>query len=131
MHGSTGFTRKLLLGDYMVINLFPPRKLFHVAFKSGEKRIDQVVATEYFVDVQDVVRLHSIGLLDESVQSERVFLFATTYNWTDVLAVLHKLRADIQLPEPPPNEQRDLTEVVPSKRAGELSRSFSTGTGLR
>lgn len=96
-------------------------RFFHVTLKSGEKRINRVVATEYFVDAQDVARLHSIRLLDESVQSEHLFGFATVYNWTDLLAILHKLRPNIQLPELPPNVARDLMELVPSKRAGGLN----------
>lgn len=120
MHGSAG---KLLLGDYTVTKLLQPRKFFHVTLKNREKRINRVVTTEY-LSMSNIARLHLIGLLDESAQSDRLIGLATAYNWTDVLAVLHKLCPDVQLPEPPPNEARNLTEVLPSKRAGEFSRSF-------
>lgn len=114
MHGST---RKVLLDAYTVTKLLSPRKFFHVTLKSGEQRINRVAATECF-SISNIARLHLIELLDESFQSDCLFGFATAYNWTDVPAVLHKLRSDVQLPEPPPNEARDMTGMLPSKKAG-------------
>ena len=79
---------------------------------------------EWFVNVQDTARLHISGLLDRSVISERIFGFAKPFNWTDVLDVLRGEEGeegkDGNLPVAPENEARDLSEVVPSRRAEEL-----------
>ena len=59
------------------------------------------------------------------MQSERIFAFAYPQNWTDVMALLRKLRPNNdQIPDPPVNEGHDLSEVKPSKRAEELLKSF-------
>lgn len=79
---------------------------------------------EYFVDVRDTARLHVAALLDPNVKAERIFAFATDYNWTDVLTILHKLRPDHEFPGNPENEGRDYTEVVPIARAQKLLQDF-------
>lgn len=74
--------------------------------------------------MQDTSRLHVIGLLDPAVNDERIFAFARPYNYTDVIGILRKLRPHRQLPDPPENEGRDLSDVKPSKRAEELLKEF-------
>lgn len=80
---------------------------------------------EWFVDVEDNARIHVAALLDPTVNLERIFAFAAPQNWTDVIGILRKLRPDNKsIPDPPNGEGRDLTEVIPSKRAQELLLSF-------
>ncbi|KAL6690475.1 hypothetical protein J3F84DRAFT_353374 [Trichoderma pleuroticola] len=102
--GSTmGFVRNFFKQDYSAIGLLPP---------------------QYFVDVRDTARLHVAALLDPNVNAERIFAFATAYNWTDVLAILRKLRPDQEFPDDPKDEGRDYTEVVPIARAQKLLQGF-------
>jgi hypothetical protein len=91
--------------------------------------------SEYYVNVRDVARLHVAALLDPSIQSERLFAFANTFNWTEVIAIMRKLRPDNdKIPNPPANEGQDLTDVSKaSKRAEQVIQSFfgvSGWTGL-
>jgi hypothetical protein len=86
---------------------------------------DCVPVIEWFVDVEDDARIHVAALLDPTINLERIFAFASPQNWTDVIGILRKLRPDNKLiPDPPKDEGRDLTEVIPSRRAEELLRSF-------
>ncbi|KAK3936256.1 hypothetical protein QBC46DRAFT_419726 [Diplogelasinospora grovesii] len=52
------------------------------------------VPRQYFVDVQDVGRLHVAAAIVDSVRGRRIFAFAARYNWDAVLAVLRRLLAD-------------------------------------
>ncbi|BCR89251.1 uncharacterized protein ACHE_50449A [Aspergillus chevalieri] len=103
--GSTmGWVRKLLQGDNTAFSRFPE---------------------QYYVDVEDVARLCVIGLLDETVKSERIFAFAEQANWTDTVTMLRELRPNNEhIPDPPENELRDRTEVLPRGRAEALLRGF-------
>jgi hypothetical protein len=77
------------------------------------------------VDVEDVARLCIIGLLDINVKSERLFGFAGQANWTDIVRMLRELRPNNQrIPDPPKNEKRDNTRVVPRDRAEQLLKNF-------
>ncbi|KAH8799742.1 hypothetical protein F5884DRAFT_847965 [Xylogone sp. PMI_703] len=105
IHGSTmRYACNLLHGDTYVMKILPPK---------------------WCVNVEDTARLHVIGLLSPDVKSERIFAFAKPHNWTDIINILRKLRPENKLiPDPPPNEGRDLTEVLPSQRAEQLLRDF-------
>ncbi|PLB40899.1 aldehyde reductase II [Aspergillus candidus] len=105
IHGSSmGFIRNLLHGNTFMLDTFPP---------------------QWLVDVGDVARLHAVALLDPTVQSERIFGHAKPLNWTDVIGLLRRLRpSNTQIPDPRPNEGRDLSDLVPAKRAEQLLQSF-------
>lgn len=80
---------------------------------------------QYFVDVVDVARLHVIALLGDGVGSERLFGFAEQVNRSDVFKALRALRPDNKnIPEPDENEGRDLTEIVPAKKAEQLLKDY-------
>lgn len=64
------------------------------------------------------------GLLDPSVKNQRIFGLVQEFNWTDILAILRKIRPELQLPKSPENEGRDLTEVVPKDKAEKLLQDF-------
>ncbi|OKL62677.1 hypothetical protein UA08_01342 [Talaromyces atroroseus] len=101
---SMGLTRALLKGDQSVTKLLIP---------------------QWFIDVEDDAKIHTIALLDPSVGSERIFAFAATYNWTEILGIMRKLRPtnDI-IPASPENEGHDLGKILPARRAEELLRNF-------
>jgi len=78
---------------------------------------------QYFVDVQDVGRLHVAAAIHPDVQSERIFAFAEAVNGDKLLDVLRRLYPDRAFPN---NFQsgRDLTEIVPRARAEQLLRDM-------
>jgi hypothetical protein len=81
--------------------------------------------TEYFCDVVDIARLHAAALLDPNTVSRRLFGFAAPVNLTDMISVVRKLQPDSTLiPDPPVDEGRDLSEVIPAKEAERLLREF-------
>ncbi|OJK04307.1 hypothetical protein ASPACDRAFT_37865 [Aspergillus aculeatus ATCC 16872] len=96
--------RNLLRGDGSVMDEFPP---------------------QWYVNVEDTARLHVVALLSPAVRGERIFAFASEFNWTDVVGILRRLRPNNALiPDPPANEVRDASEILPSRRAEELLREF-------
>ena len=116
---STKAVRNLLTGDASRLRWFPPRKLFEIALVRTILTVQLPI--EYFVDVRDNARLHVAALLDPAVESERIFALAAPFNWTDIIDILRKLRPENkQIPDPPDNEGRDLSEIVPRKRAEQL-----------
>jgi hypothetical protein len=81
--------------------------------------------TEYFCDVGDIARLHAVALLDPNTVSRRLFGFAVPVNLTEIIGLVRKLRPDNTLiPDPPVNEGKDLSEIVPAKEAEKLLRDF-------
>ncbi|KAE8413124.1 NAD dependent epimerase/dehydratase [Aspergillus pseudocaelatus] len=103
--GSTmGYTRKVLQGDPTAFSLFPP---------------------QWYVDVEDVARLHLIALLGEKVKAQRIFAFAASKNWADYIQVLRKLRPHNKLiPDGPANEGHDEAVILPAHKAEALLREF-------
>lgn len=66
-----------------------------------------------------------IALLDPTVESERIFAFAGKFNWTDITGILRELRPENKMiPNPPENEGRDLSDVVPSSKARAMLQNF-------
>lgn len=100
------------------------------ALTKGNPSIMALVPTQWFVDVEDCAKLHAIALLETEVKSERIFAFADTYTWTDILAIIRKIRPEgcDQLVSPPENEGRDISRIIPRERAeGLLQKSFGKG----
>ncbi|KAL4864865.1 hypothetical protein BDV12DRAFT_188600 [Aspergillus spectabilis] len=101
---SFGLLRNMLKGDDLIMRLLPP---------------------QWFVNVEDAARLHIIALLSPAVKDERIFAFASPFNWTDVVETLRKLRPrNKSIPDPPENEGRDLSEIVLASRAECLLQDF-------
>ncbi|KAL4879882.1 NAD dependent epimerase/dehydratase [Aspergillus karnatakaensis] len=103
--GSTmGYIRTFLQGNPGVFSMAPPK---------------------WYVDVEDVARLHLIALLGEKVKSQRIFGFAGSRNWTDYIEALRKLRPNNRLiPDPPKNEGRDGATILPASKAEALLGEF-------
>jgi len=91
-----------------------PRQLFR-----GDMAGTSLVPPQWFVNVKDAARLHISGLINPSVENERIYAFAAPFNWNDVLAILRELYPDRKFPEDIPNEPRDLCKV-PNQRGAEL-----------
>jgi hypothetical protein len=84
-----------------------------------------ITRIEHYVNVEDVARIHAIALLDPNVNSERLFAFAAPHSWVGILDILKRLRpSNDKIPSPPANELPDLSQIVPSKRAEGLLKSF-------
>ncbi|KIX01426.1 uncharacterized protein Z518_09152 [Rhinocladiella mackenziei CBS 650.93] len=72
---------------------------------------------QYFVNVQDTVRVHVGALIYPDVNGERLFDFAYPCTWNDILAIFRKLYPDHHFMANIPNLGKD-----PSKVANELGR---------
>ncbi|KAJ5463745.1 NAD-dependent epimerase/dehydratase [Penicillium sp. IBT 31633x] len=91
----------------------------------GNKRIFETYVPQYFVDVTDIARLHAAALLDPNTVSRRLFGFAAPAGLRDMIEVVRKLRPDSTLiPDPPVDEGRDLSEIIPAKHAERLLQQF-------
>ncbi|KAJ5511331.1 NAD-dependent epimerase/dehydratase [Penicillium expansum] len=95
------------------------------ALTKGDKRIFETFVPQYFCDVIDIARLHAAALLDPNTVSRRLFGFAAPVNLTDMISVVRKLRPNNTLiPEPPVDDGRDLSEVIPAKEAERILQEF-------
>ncbi|GKT55138.1 aldehyde reductase [Colletotrichum tofieldiae] len=91
--------------------------------ENKHKRLDLVVNTEHFVDVQDSGVLHVAAAIHPDVKGERIFGFAETFNWDKILDILRKQNPDRVFIE---NFQRedDLSEIKTRARAEQLLRDL-------
>ena len=83
-----------------------------------------MTGTEYFVDIQDVARLHVAALIHPSVASERIFAYTTPFNWNNILAAFRKLFPHQTFRDDEPGLWDDLSTVEPAKRAEGLLREM-------
>ncbi|CRG91398.1 Aldehyde reductase 2 [Talaromyces islandicus] len=91
----------------------------------GNDTIMKVAPPQHYIDVKDLARIHAVALLDPKVQSERIFGMAYPFTWKEIISVLRELRpSNGKLVNPPEDEPKDLSNVLPSKRAKDLLRSF-------
>lgn len=79
------------------------------------------IPPEYFVDVQDVGRLHVAAAVLGGVQGQRIFAFAQRYNWDSILAILRKLEPAKTFPSNFSGGE-DADEIKPRTRAEHLLR---------
>lgn len=80
---------------------------------------------QYFVDVRDTSKLHVAALIDEDIKSERIFAFAETYNWNQLMGILRKLRPQRKFAEDVKDDSKDLSTVTKRARAVEiLNKNF-------
>ncbi|KAF4186746.1 hypothetical protein CNMCM8927_005023 [Aspergillus lentulus] len=91
----------------------------------GEKQPLLLVPPKWFVDVEDVARLFAIAACDSTVRGQRLFAFAESHNWTDIIQILRACQPSHPLIlEPPAEEGRDLAKILPRGRALELLRKW-------
>lgn len=72
----------------------------------------------------DTARLHVIALLAPEIESQRIFGFGGQFNFGDIISTVKELRPDLELPTPPKDEGRDLTDVVPRAKALKLLQEY-------
>lgn len=107
------------------MDLLPPRKPPDPKFQMVQSILIMFSLLEYYVNVEDVARIHAIALLDPEVKSERLFAFASPFQWTEIVRLMRKYRPDNEkIPSPPENEGHDLSVVPPAKRAEELLKEW-------
>lgn len=80
-----------------------------------------LVPRQYFVDVQDIGRLHVAAAILDTVRGQRIFGFAERFSWDIVLDVLRKLEPDREFPAPFSGGE-DPNEITPRPKAEELLR---------
>lgn len=129
--------RRLIEGDMGVVkDAGPPRQyLFfhHLTYLSlhlcsltyRALIFNNLIQTEWFVDVRDTARLHVAAFTNPTITSERLFAQSETYNWTRVLSILRRTYPSHQWPQDPENESEDLSTFdEPRKRSLELLREM-------
>ena len=79
---------------------------------------------EWFVDVQDCARLHVAALLHQEISGERIFAWASPFNWNVVLAEFRKLFPERKFIDDVPGLWDDLAIVGPARRAEALLREM-------
>lgn len=122
-HPSTsGMVAELFKGNASYLAGLPARKCYSgMACHRGENSANTL--PEYFVDVQDTALLHVAAAIHPDVKSERVFAFAEPVNGDSILAILRKLYPGRTFP-PDFQAEKDLSDIVPRKRAQELLRAM-------
>ncbi|PTB65497.1 hypothetical protein BBK36DRAFT_1169211 [Trichoderma citrinoviride] len=78
---------------------------------------------QYLINSMDDAIVCVATLLYKDVSKERIFTFAYSYNWNDILAIFRELCPGRQLIDDIPNLQRDLS-VVTNGRAEDLLKPF-------
>ena len=78
----------------------------------------------WFVNVRDCARLHVAALLDSEMDGQRVFAFAETFSWNDVLAILRELRPEAGVMDDWPGLMGRDESSVPSEEAEQLLRRW-------
>ena len=87
----------------------------------GPMLTDRLV--EYFVDVQDVGRLHVAAAVADKVRGQRILAFAQRYNWDSILDILRKLEPDRVFPDNFADGE-DPNEIEPRPKAEQLLRDL-------
>ncbi|TVY81218.1 Aldehyde reductase [Lachnellula suecica] len=88
----------------------------------GEK---QTLPPQYFIDVQDNARLHVAAAINADVQNERLYAFATPFNWNDVLRIYRRLRPDQKFIDDYQDDEKDRDiSTVANERALELLKGM-------
>jgi hypothetical protein len=72
-----------------------------------------------------IPRLFAIAACDSTVRGQRLFAFAESHNWTDIIQILRVCQPSHPLIlDPPAEEGRDLAKILPQERALELLRKW-------
>ena len=70
----------------------------------------QTCPPQWFVDVQDVARLHLAATTVGSVKSQRLFAYGAPFSWNRVVEILKVTRTEAHYGETDPNEGQCLSE---------------------
>lgn len=75
--------------------------------------------------MEDVARLHIAALLDPNIQSERIFGTAAKFRWTDVIAIMRRLRPNNPNIPDAPNDIQCPFDYALAPRAEQILLGFS------
>lgn len=81
------------------------------------------LVAEYFVDVQDVGRIHLAATIFPHVQSQRVFAFAERFSWDTILEIMRKRDPNRKLPDNF-SGGKDPNEIQPRDKAEQLLKDL-------
>lgn len=70
--------------------------------------------------MRDTARLHIAGLIDEDIKSERVFGYAGTFNWAQILAAMKKGRPDATIYGKDSGHADDKSVIMPHARSKQI-----------
>ena len=85
--------------------------------------------TEYFVDTQDVARLHLAALIDPNVENERVLAYQEPYNWNQLLSIFRKEYPNRKFIDDLADQGVDLS-TVSNERSVEILKRFGKKDGF-
>ncbi|KAJ2991089.1 hypothetical protein NUW58_g2649 [Xylaria curta] len=107
------------------VNQGYPSTASMVAFLYQGKVVEyhRMVPRQYFVDVQDIGRLHVAGAVLTKVRGQRIFGFAQRYSWDCILEILRNLEPDMVFPENFSGGE-DPNEIEPRHKAEQLLRDL-------
>ena len=82
---------------------------------------------QYFVDVRDDAKLHVIAVVDPACNRERIFAFAETFNWNQILGILRKLYPDKSFMADQDDNSTDLSKVPNADAEALLKKHYGHG----
>ncbi|XXG95773.1 hypothetical protein Hte_002044 [Hypoxylon texense] len=82
-----------------------------------------MIPRQYFVDVQDVGRLHVAAAVLHRVRGQRIFGFAERYSWDSILDILRRLEPARVFPEKFSGGE-DPNEIEPRHKAEQMLRDL-------
>ncbi|ETN42403.1 uncharacterized protein HMPREF1541_01557 [Cyphellophora europaea CBS 101466] len=86
-------------------------------------KVNTTFPPQYMINTTDDARVHVAALIDKTVKDERLFAFATPFNWNDMLAAIRKVRPEKKVIDDFPNLGSD-ESTVDNERTEELMRKW-------
>ncbi|KAL5332432.1 NAD(P)-binding protein [Aspergillus crustosus] len=124
-----GFVFNSVLPDYTIGGFLHPNigstGILTAQLLEGNEAVMNLIVSQYFVDAQDLARLHAIALLSPTVKSERLFGLAAPYTWQELVDSLRELRPDSKtLVTNVPANREGFVQIVTTERSRELLEEF-------
>ncbi|CAG8037221.1 unnamed protein product [Penicillium salamii] len=128
------FRFNTVVPDNVVRNSHFQRRALVLTFQIGSRvnpNVSESVAPVraflqgWYIDVEDVARLHIAALLDPNIQSERIFGTAAKFRWTDVIAIMRRLRPNNPNIPDAPNDIQCPFDYALAPRAEQILLGFS------
>jgi hypothetical protein len=120
---TNGMVASLYKGVLVDYHRTVPRRRFRLFSCSSRAGHGTDKLTEYFVDVQDIGRLHVAAAVLTKIRGQRIFGFAERYNWDAILDILRKLEPAKAFPENFSGGE-DPNEIEPRHKAEQLLRDL-------
>ncbi|KAL2826213.1 NAD(P)-binding protein [Aspergillus cavernicola] len=88
------------------------------------------IVPPWFIDTEDVARLHVIGLLAPELSSQRIFACAHPFTWRELIGILRELDPSNSLIPDGPEENREPCHIIPAAKAERMIQDFFGRTGF-